>query len=83
MRRLTPLIGRARQMPGAAPKQQPQLPRIKLFFTAICTITAIITTGYGIMEHDQLTRDLVRMSGEMGLNLQLYCLETSQNLMHW
>ena len=71
MRRLIPSIGKARQkMPEAAPKQQRRLPRIKLFFAAIFTIATTITAGYGVMERDQLTRDLVRMSGEMGLNLQ-------------
>ena len=71
MRRLIPSIGKARQkMPEAAPKQQRRLPRIKLFFAAIFTIATTITAGYGVMERDQLTHDLVRMSGEMGLNLQ-------------
>ena len=61
MRRLIPSMGKARQVLKAAPKQQRRLPRIKLFFAAIFTIATTITTGYGVMERDQLTRDLVRM----------------------
>ena len=70
MRRLISSIGKAQQVSEAAPKRQLHLPRIKLFFAAIFAITVIITASYGVMERDQLTRDLVRISGELGLNLQ-------------
>ena len=70
MRRLISSIGKAQQVSEAAPKRQLRLPRIKLFFAAIFAIAVIITASYGVMERDQLTRDLVRISGELGLNLQ-------------
>ena len=70
MRRLIPSIGKARQAPETVPKQQLRLPRIKLFFFAILTIASTITAGYGVMERDQLTRDLIHLSGDLGLNLQ-------------
>ena len=70
MRRLIPSIGKSRQASEATPKQQRRLPQVKLFLSAIVLIAATITTGYGVVERDQLTRDLVRLSGEMGLNLR-------------
>ena len=70
MRRLIQSIGKSQQASDATPKQQRHLPRVKLFLSAIALIAATITAGYGVVERDQLTRDLVRLSGEMGLNLR-------------
>ena len=70
MRRITSSIGKAQQVLEAAPKRQRRLPRIKLFFAAIFVITVVITATNSLLERDQLTRDLVRISGELGLNLQ-------------
>ena len=70
MRRLIPSICKAQEVPDSTTKQQRRLPRIKLFFVAIFMIATTITGGYGVIERDQLTRDLVLLSGKLGLNLQ-------------
>ena len=56
MRRLIQSIGKSQQVSDATPKQQRRLPRVKLFLSAIALIAATITTGYGVVERDQLTR---------------------------
>ncbi len=70
MRRLIPSVYKTMQTPGSATEQQRRLPQIKLFVAAIFTIAASITAGYGVIEREQLLRDLVRLSGNIGLNLQ-------------
>tara|TARA_B100000575_G_scaffold286055_1_gene282218 strand:- start:8 stop:826 length:819 start_codon:yes stop_codon:yes gene_type:complete len=70
MRRLIPSIGNIRQATKPTPKQRRVQPRIKLSFVAIFTIAITIIAIYGVMERKQLTSDLVRLSGDLGLNLQ-------------